>query len=89
MITKINRDTGETFIDVRAEPLAQLDTSREVLLVWTQNHEKAMPETEQPVEKPDKEAVEKPVEEPDKEAIEKPAEEPDKEAVEEPVDAVE
>lgn len=89
VITKIDRDTGETFIDVRAEPLAQLDTSREVLLVWTQNHEKAMPEPEQPAETPDKDAIEKPVEEPDKEAVEKPAEEPDKEVVEEPVDAAE
>jgi rod shape-determining protein MreC len=55
VITNINRDTGETFIDVRAEPLAQLDTSREVLLVWTQNHEKPTPGLEQPVEKPEQE----------------------------------
>lgn len=38
-ITNIDRDTGETFIAVRAEPMAQLDTSREVLLVWTDNHQ--------------------------------------------------
>ena len=50
MITHIDRDTGETFIEVRAEPLAQLDTSREVLLVWTQNHEKPTPGLEPPVE---------------------------------------
>lgn len=50
MITNINRDTGETFIEVRAEPLAQLDTSREVLLVWTQNHDKPTPGLEPPVE---------------------------------------
>jgi rod shape-determining protein MreC len=50
MITNINRDTGETFIEVRAEPLAQLDTSREVLLVWTQNHEKPTPGLEPPEE---------------------------------------
>jgi rod shape-determining protein MreC len=86
VITKIDRDTGETFIDVRAEPLAQIDTSREVLLVWTQNHQKAMPEAEQPAEMPGKEAIEK-------EAVEKPAEEADEEAdeeaAEEPVDGVE
>jgi rod shape-determining protein MreC len=46
MITNIDRNTGETFIGVRAEPLAQLDTSREVLLVWTQSHEQPAPETE-------------------------------------------
>ncbi len=88
VITKIDRDTGETFIDVRAEPLAQLDTSREVLLVWTQDHEKSMPEPEPPAETPDKEAVEKPTKESDNEAAEaavaKPADEPDEEAVEEP-----
>lgn len=50
MITKIDRNTGETFIGVRAEPLAQLDTSREVLLVWTHDHEKPTPGLEQPVE---------------------------------------
>jgi len=50
MITKINRNTGETFVDVRAEPLAQLDTSREVLLVWTQNQQQAILEPEQPAE---------------------------------------
>ena len=91
VITKIDRDTGETFIDVRAEPLAQLDTSREVLLVWAQNHEKSIPEPEQPAEKPDKQAVEKPVEESDKEAVEKqkPVEESEKNAAEEPADGVE
>jgi rod shape-determining protein MreC len=88
VITKIDRDTGETFIDVRAEPLAQLDTSREVLLVWTQDHEKSMPEPEPPAETPDKEAAEKPTEESENEAVEaaveKPADEPDEKAVEEP-----
>ena len=47
MITDIDRNTGETFIGVRAEPLAQLDTSREVLLVWTQKYQQPTPETEQ------------------------------------------
>ena len=50
MITKIDRNTGETFINVRAEPLAQLDTSREVLLVWTHQHQKPTPGLEQPDE---------------------------------------
>jgi len=68
IITNVNRDTGETFVDVRAEPLAQLDTSREVLLVWTQNHEKPTPELDQPVQVHDKEAVEQPVEVHEKEA---------------------
>ena len=62
LITRINRDTGETFVDVRAEPLAQLDTSREVLRVWTQNHQQPMPELVQPgettVEEPAEEVVE-------------------------------
>lgn len=38
VITRIDRNAGETFVNVRAEPLALLDTSREVLLVWTQDH---------------------------------------------------
>ncbi|NNJ96093.1 MAG: rod shape-determining protein MreC [Gammaproteobacteria bacterium] len=46
-ITNIDRDTGETFIDVRALPMAQLDTSREVLLVWTENHQQILTGMEQ------------------------------------------
>lgn len=34
VITQIERPTGETFAQVKAEPLALLDRSREVLLVW-------------------------------------------------------
>lgn len=34
IITHIERVTGESFAQIRAEPLAQLDHSREVLLVW-------------------------------------------------------
>lgn len=90
IITKINRDTGETFISVRAEPLAQLDTSREVLLVWTQHHEKPTPGLEQPIETaadmPAEEAAEKPAKESVEEAAEKPAEESAEEAAEEPAD---
>jgi rod shape-determining protein MreC len=33
-ITQIERPMGEPFVNVRAEPLALLDRSREVLLVW-------------------------------------------------------
>ncbi|UCB56232.1 MAG: rod shape-determining protein MreC [Thiotrichales bacterium] len=58
MITKIDRNTGETFIEVRAEPLAQLDTSREVLLVWTHGHEKPMPGLEEPVDQTDEQSGE-------------------------------
>lgn len=47
VITNIDRNTGETFVGVRAEPLAQLDTSREVLLVWTQSYEQATLESAQ------------------------------------------
>ncbi len=57
-ITSINRDTGETFISVRAEPLAQLDTSREVLLVWTDNYQQLQPELESIAEGLDQEAEE-------------------------------
>ena len=52
VITDIDRNTGETFIGVRAEPLAQLDTSREVLLVWTQKYQQPTPETEQETTEP-------------------------------------
>ncbi|MGD2161333.1 MAG: rod shape-determining protein MreC [Gammaproteobacteria bacterium] len=47
VVTDIDRNTGETFIGVRAEPLAQLDTSREVLLVWAQNYKQPAAETEE------------------------------------------
>jgi rod shape-determining protein MreC len=52
VITNIDRNTGETFIGVRAEPLAQLDTSREVLLVWTQNYQQPAPETDEETAEP-------------------------------------
>ena len=81
VITSINRDTGETFVDVRAEPLAQLDTSREVLLVWTQHHEKPTPGLEQPVPMQGQEA-----ETPGDEAAEPAAEVPEEKAVKEPAD---
>ncbi|MGB5276429.1 MAG: rod shape-determining protein MreC [Gammaproteobacteria bacterium] len=62
-ITRIDRDTGETFVDVRAEPLAQLDTSREVLLVWTQRHQHSTPEIESVDEEIEQQAVEASTEE--------------------------
>lgn len=43
IITQIERPTGESFAVVRAEPLALLDNSREVLLVW-HNQPTAEPE---------------------------------------------
>ncbi len=48
VITNIDRNAGETFIEVRAEPLALLDTSREILLVWTEGREQPVPEIETP-----------------------------------------
>lgn len=39
-ITKVERPAGEPFAHVEAEPLAQLDKTREVLLVWRNNPEK-------------------------------------------------
>jgi rod shape-determining protein MreC len=36
-ITKVERPAGEPFADIIAMPLAQLDKSREVLLVWRNN----------------------------------------------------
>ena len=71
VITKINRDTGETFVNVRAEPLAQLDTSREVLLVWTQNHQQPgleLPEETAPAETAADESAEVPEEATDEQA---------------------
>jgi rod shape-determining protein MreC len=61
-ITKIDRNTGETFIDVRAEPMAQLDTSREVLLVWTESHQQTLTDMEQIEEASDQGTAETAVE---------------------------
>jgi len=33
-VTKVERTSGEPFATIEAKPLAQLDKSREVLLVW-------------------------------------------------------
>lgn len=45
IITHVDRPAGELFASVRAEPLALLDQSREVLLLWHNE-----PESEEPVE---------------------------------------
>lgn len=45
-ITKVERDPAETFAVVEAKPLAQLDRSREVLLLWFE------PSTEKPATEP-------------------------------------
>ena len=47
IITKVERDPAETFAVVEARPLAQLDRSREVLLLWV----------DQPATTPDVEAT--------------------------------
>ena len=62
VVTDINRNSGESFIEVRAKPMAQLDTSREVLLVWAHGHEKSAPE---PAPEPAAEAVTEPAAEAD------------------------
>jgi rod shape-determining protein MreC len=41
VITQVERPAGEAFAQIKAEPLAQLDHSREVLLVW---HDQAIAE---------------------------------------------
>jgi rod shape-determining protein MreC len=49
-ITKVERDPAETFAVVEAKPLAQLDRSREVLLLWFERS------TEKPASAPQKPA---------------------------------
>jgi rod shape-determining protein MreC len=48
VISVVAREPGETFISVRAEPLAQLDTTREVLLVWHKHAEQEEPVVSEP-----------------------------------------
>jgi rod shape-determining protein MreC len=48
VITVVEREPGETFVNVRAEPLAQLDTTREVLLVWHKHAQLEEPVTAKP-----------------------------------------
>jgi rod shape-determining protein MreC len=49
-ITEIERPAGETFARVVAEPVAHLDRSREVLLVWHNPPVEEKPEEEPPAE---------------------------------------
>lgn len=53
-ITKVERDPSETFAVVEAKPLAQLDRSREVLLLWFERstEKPAATEVEKPVASP-------------------------------------
>jgi rod shape-determining protein MreC len=52
-ITSIERPQGEPFLQVSAEPLALLDRSREVLLVWHKAPEKAEAPPEEKAKKPE------------------------------------
>ncbi len=45
-IERIERDPGETFAEVFARPLAALDRSREVLLIWSQTSEDILADDE-------------------------------------------
>ncbi len=49
VITKIDRPTGDDFATIQAEPLALLDQSREVLLIW-HNQPDSEPEIESTTE---------------------------------------
>lgn len=53
-ISKVERDPAETFAVVEARPLAQLDRSREVLLLWSEKPaaKAAQPAVGKPVETP-------------------------------------
>lgn len=45
-ITKVERDPSQTFAVVEAKPMAQLDRTREVLLLWSQTKPEPTAETE-------------------------------------------
>jgi rod shape-determining protein MreC len=49
-ISKVERDPAQTFAVVEAKPMAQLDRSREVLLLWFQAKAQTPPEAEPTVE---------------------------------------
>jgi rod shape-determining protein MreC len=51
IITSVERVAGEAFARIRAEPLALLDQSREVLLVWTTKEGTATEQAEQAEQK--------------------------------------
>jgi rod shape-determining protein MreC len=48
-VTKVERNTADTFAVVEAKPLAQLDRDREVLLLWSDPPAEASPTPAQPV----------------------------------------
>jgi len=48
IISKVERPAGEPFAVIEANPHAELEKSREVLLVWRNAPEKAEPETSEP-----------------------------------------
>lgn len=54
-ITKVERPAGEPFATIEAMPLAQLDKTREVLLVWHNEPEAALPEEAETLDKDNKE----------------------------------
>ena len=60
-ITKVQRDPAETFAVVEARPLAQLDRSREVLLLWFERSTEK-PSTEDPSSSPSQPAAAPPSE---------------------------
>ena len=60
-ITKVERDPAETFAVVEARPLAQLDRSREVLLLWFERSTEK-PSTEDPSSSPSQPAAAPPSE---------------------------
>ena len=57
VITRVEHIAGETYAQVRAKPLALLDQSREVLLVWTSEAEAARQRVEATEEETETEAA--------------------------------
>ncbi|OOC10289.1 rod shape-determining protein MreC [Thioalkalivibrio halophilus] len=49
-VTSVERPPGEPFLAIEAEPLAALDRSREVLLLWMEDHERDAIPTPLPTE---------------------------------------
>jgi rod shape-determining protein MreC len=52
-VTTINNRPGEAFLHIEARPLADLDTIREVLLLWTNSGEEEEPSSEETTSSPD------------------------------------
>lgn len=53
VISKVERPIGESFATVEATPNAELERSREVLLLWTERAEQAQPPVNAPADTPD------------------------------------